>query len=168
MTSLSRRLRMWTHRRGVVYAISVLLTVGLAVIGLMVWRSSGVETVSYFTDGEVVGTPQRGDSPTERIVRVRWSDPRGRQHVAVLTVSEQDIEDGRVPLYVEQTPQDLVRVGKPSSGPSTGDIAILAGVVLVAALFAVVVVNTMYGFGGMLPDQGARPTSESKGFYWRG
>jgi hypothetical protein len=115
VTSLSCRLRRWTHRRGVVYAITVLLTVGLAVIGLMVWRGSGVETVSYFTDGEVVGTPQRGDSPTERSVRVRWSDPQGRQHVAVLIISEQDIEDGRVPLYVEQTPQDLVRVGKPSA-----------------------------------------------------
>lgn len=142
----------WAGKRPVVYLVAVLVAVSVALAGFFIWEST-VPSTSYYTRAEVVRS-QQADSPAERVVELQWSDPDGGEHSQVLVVSAGDIEDGRVPLHVEEQPGGLVFVVEEKPASNAGDVF--------------PVVESLYGFG-LIPDRrgGTESTSEERGFYWR-
>lgn len=153
-------------KRPVVYLVAVLMAVSVALAGFSIWEDT-VPSTSYFIRAEVVRS-QQADSPAERVVELQWSDPDGAEHSQVLVVSAGDIEDGRVPLYVEEQSGGLAFVVEEEPASDAGGVFPVVLIVAAAALFALAVVESLYGFG-LIPDRrgGTESTSEERGFYWR-
>lgn len=145
------------------WAVIWLVTVPVMAAVTMVWLGRPVDPII----AEVV-TPTVDQTGEGYVADVRWVDEEGVATVRELTLDQDHVTSGTVPVVVEG---GEARAADQSDLEGASPL-VVAGTAAVALLFAVVVLATVRGFGfvrgtGQPGEMKPEDVEESHGFYWR-